>query len=129
MHAGENLHGDVARVVAHELLVNFEDAFQLAIQNLAVDVGQVEVDHRLAVDAQVVLVDHLENRAGGDIARHQVAVLGIPLFEEVPALGFRDATSGSRLSPGVFGTQTRPPSPRADSDIRRSLSSPGMEVG
>jgi len=26
---------------------------------------------------------------------------------------------GSRLSPGVFGTQTRPPSPRADSDISR----------
>src|SRR5258706_2709639 len=35
----------------------------------------------------------------------------------------------SRLSPLVFGTHTRPPSPRADSDIRRSLSSPGIEVG
>src|ERR1700730_12675245 len=36
---------------------------------------------------------------------------------------------GSRLSPADFGTQTRPPSPRADSDIRRNLSSPGIDVG
>ena len=34
-----------------------------------------------------------------------------------------------RLSPAFFGTHTRPPSPRADSDIRRSLSSPGIDVG
>src|SRR3974377_1810308 len=35
----------------------------------------------------------------------------------------------SRLSPGLRGTHTRPPSPRADSDIRRNLSSPGIDVG
>ena len=37
--------------------------------------------------------------------------------------------TGSRVSPFFLGTQTRPPSPRTDSDISRSLSSPGMEVG
>src|SRR5437899_8502452 len=36
---------------------------------------------------------------------------------------------GSRWSADFLGTQTRPPSPRADSDINRSLSSPGMDVG
>src|SRR5512144_2567096 len=36
---------------------------------------------------------------------------------------------GLRVSPLVRGTQTRPPSPRADSEIRRHLSSPGMAVG
>ena len=32
MHAGENLHRPVARIVADELLVNFENAFELAIE-------------------------------------------------------------------------------------------------
>ena len=90
VHAGKNLHGRVARVVAYELLVNFQNAFEFAIKNLAIDVGQVEIDHRLAVDAEVVLVHNFVNGAGRDVARHQVAVLWIPLFQEVPALVFRD---------------------------------------
>ena len=36
---------------------------------------------------------------------------------------------GGRLSPFARGTHMRPPSPRADSDIRRSLSEPGIDVG
>src|SRR5205807_7029189 len=36
---------------------------------------------------------------------------------------------GPRFSAGFRGTHTRPPSPRADSLIKRSLSSPGMAVG
>jgi hypothetical protein len=55
VHAGEDLHGDFAGVVADELLVDFEDAFELAVERLAVDVGEVEVDHGLAVDAHAEL--------------------------------------------------------------------------
>ena len=91
VHAGEDLHGHIARIVAHELLVDFEDAFELAVERGAVDVRQVEIDHRLAVDAEVVLVHDLVDGAGGDVARHQVAVLGIPLFQEVPALALGNA--------------------------------------
>ena len=40
VHAGEDLHGDFAGVVADELLVDFEDAFELALQRVAVDVGR-----------------------------------------------------------------------------------------
>ena len=98
VHAGEDLHGNFARVVADELLVDFENAFELAVESLAVDVGEVEIDHRLAVDAQAVLVDDLEDGAGGDVARDEVAVLGIPLFEEVPAVGLGNAASAARLS-------------------------------
>jgi len=36
---------------------------------------------------------------------------------------------GGRASPCFLGTHTRPPSPRADSLINRSLSMPGMAVG
>ena len=128
VHARENLHGRDARIDADKLLVDFENAFQLAVERLGVDVGEVEVDHRLAVDAEVVLVDDLEDFAGGHIARDQVAIFRIPLFEEVPALFFRNGF-GIALVARVLGTQTRPPSPRADSDMRRSLSSPGMQVG
>src|SRR6476660_3458419 len=31
VHAGKNLHGRVARVVAYELLVNFQNAFEFAV--------------------------------------------------------------------------------------------------
>ena len=119
VHAGENLHGRVAGIVAHELLVNFQNAFELAIENLAIDVGEVEIDHRLAVDAEVVLVHHFVDGAGGDVARHQVAVLRIPLFEEVPPLIFRDRLriafvagslrdpDASAFSAGRFGHQAQ----------------------
>src|ERR1700756_2943974 len=90
MHAGKNLHGRVARIVADKLLVNLENAFQLLVENLAVNVGQVEVDHWLAVDAEVVLVDDLEDGPCGHVAGNQVPVLRIPLFQEIPALIFRN---------------------------------------
>ena len=128
VHAGEDLHGHVAGVVADEFLVDFEDAFELAVEGFAVDVGEVEIDHGLAVDAQALFVDNLVNGAGGHVAGDEVAVFGIPLFEEVEALGLGDLLDGARVA-GTRGTQMRPPSPRADSDMRRSLSSPGMAVG
>src|SRR5712692_1019088 len=90
VHAGENLHGRVARIVADKLLVDFEDAFQLAVESFAVNMRQVEIDHRLAVDAEVVLVHNFENCAGGHVARHEVAVFRIPLFEEIPAVTLRN---------------------------------------
>ena len=90
MHARENLHRRVARVIAHKLLVDFENAFQLAVQNLPVDMCQVEIDHRLAVDAEVVLVDYFENRPRRHVARNQVAVLRIPLFEKIPTFVLRN---------------------------------------
>ncbi len=40
VHAGEDLHGrDFAGIVADELLVDFENAFELAVESLGVDVG------------------------------------------------------------------------------------------
>ena len=39
VHAGEDLHGDFAGVVAYELLVDFEDAFKFAVQSGSIDVG------------------------------------------------------------------------------------------
>src|SRR5208283_2114177 len=39
VHAGEDLHGDFARVVADELLVDFEYAFKFTIQSLTINVS------------------------------------------------------------------------------------------
>ena len=52
VHAGEDLHRHFARIVADKLLVDFQNAFELAVQRFAVDVGEVEIDHGLAVEAQ-----------------------------------------------------------------------------
>ncbi len=91
VHAGEDLHGHGARIVAHKLLVDLQNSLQLAVEDGAVNVGQVEVDHRLSVNPQPVLEDHLVDGPRGHVSRHQVAVLGIPLFQEVKALGLGDA--------------------------------------
>ena len=98
MHAGEDLHGLFVRVDADEFFVDFENAAELAVQRGAVDVREVEIDHGLAVDAQVFFVDDFVNGAGGDVARDQVAVFGIPLFEEVEALGFGDRFGGALVA-------------------------------
>src|SRR5208337_2396193 len=90
VHARENLHGNFARIVADKLLVDFQDAFQFAVESLGVDVGEVEINHRLAIDAEVFLVHHFENRARGHVAWNEVTVFRIPLFEEVPALFLRN---------------------------------------
>jgi hypothetical protein len=52
-------------------------------------VRQVEVDLVLAVDAVAVEAD-LEDFARGDVARDEVAVGRVLLFEEVPAVALGD---------------------------------------
>ena len=90
MHSREDLHRCIPRIVADELFVNLENSFQLAIKNLGIDVREIEVNHRLAIYAEVVLVHHLMNGTGGNVARYEIAVFRIPFFEEVPAFALRD---------------------------------------
>ena len=89
---------------------------------------EIEIDLVLTADAIAFEAD-LEDLARGDVARNEVAVGRIFLFEEVPALDFPESMMAVDCRLSCRGTQTRPPSPRADSDIRRSLSSPGIDVG
>ena len=91
VHAGKNLHRSIARIVAHKLLVDFENAFELAVERRAIDVCQVEVDHGLAIDAELVLIDDFVDGAGGDIPRHEIAILWIPLLQKIPAIRFGNA--------------------------------------
>ncbi len=87
---GKIFIGSSRGIDADKLLVNLENAAELAVQRRAVDVREVEIDHRLAVDAEAELVDDFVNGARGHVARHEVAVFRIPLLEEVEALGLGD---------------------------------------
>ena len=96
---------------------------------------EVEVDLVLVlaglvvVDAAPLVEARLEDSRARDVARDEVAVAGVHALEEVVALLLGDVAAASRLSFASFGTQTRPPSPRALSEMRRSLSAPGIAVG
>src|SRR2546421_3043921 len=85
MHARKNSHRHVAWVVADEHLVDFEDRAELAIQSLGRNMRQIEIDLILAIDAIAVQAD-LEDFARGDVARHEVAVSRIFLFQKIPTL-------------------------------------------
>lgn len=86
MDAGRHAHGHLARVVAYELLVDIQYAFQLRVQNRCGDMGNVQVHHVLSVDAQVLVHAYVEDFARGNIAWHQIAVRGILFFQEIPRL-------------------------------------------
>src|SRR3989441_2897800 len=90
MHAGENLHRRGARIIADELFVDFENAFQFAVENLTIDVREIEIDHRLAVDSEVMFVHDFMDGTRSHIARHEISVLRIPLLQKIPAIIFRN---------------------------------------
>ena len=94
MHAGEDLHWLIMRIDADELFVDFEDAAELAIESFAIDMRQVEINHRLSVEPEAVFVNDLVNGARRDVTRNQVAVFWVPLFEEVKAFRLWDLLEG-----------------------------------
>jgi hypothetical protein len=89
--------GTLARIFAHELDVDFEDAQQLLLDLLAGQVGDVEVDLVLALYPAPLVDAHIEDFACGDVARHEVAVGGILLLKEVPAVAFGDVARVSAV--------------------------------
>ena len=109
MDGGEDLHRHVARIDALELLVDLQNAAQLPVEHLARNVRQVEIHAQpVLLDAQPFVGADVEDLARGDVARHQVAVLRIALFEEVVALGFGNACA-DRADPAACAAPTRGP--------------------
>src|SRR2546423_8474844 len=70
VHAGEDLHRSVARIIPHKLFVDLKYSFKFAIECRAIDVSEIQIDHGLAVDAEPMLINHFMDGASGDIARH-----------------------------------------------------------
>src|SRR6185503_13176508 len=89
MHARKDSHGHVTRIVADKHLVDLENRPQLSVQLRGGNVRQIEKD--LVVAAHAKSIDaHLKDLARRDVARHEIAVRGISLFEEIPALVLRN---------------------------------------
>jgi len=108
MHAGEDLHRLDAGIDTAEFFIDFENAFELAIESFAVDVRNVEIDGSLAIEAELFLINDAMNGAGGDVARNEVPVFRIPLLEKVEALVFGNGSGGARVA-GLFGNPDAAP--------------------
>ena len=55
----------------------------------------VPVTVTVAVDAELVFVNDLMNGASGDVARHKISVLWIPLFEKIETVSLGN---GARIA-------------------------------
>src|ERR1051325_845351 len=111
MNAGKDAHRHVSRIVAHKHPIDLENRAQLPIQNFSRNMRQIEIDLVLSADAKAVEA-HLKDLARGDVARHEVAVSRIPLFEEVPAfvprnLGWRPKVALPTRHPNTSTFPTR----------------------
>src|SRR5215813_15611562 len=89
MHAGEDSHGNVPRIIAYKHFIYFEDCAELAIQNICGNVRHIQVHLVLAADTHPFETD-LEYFSGSDVTRDEVSIGWILFFEEVPALAFRN---------------------------------------
>src|SRR5690606_3836633 len=93
--------------VAHELLIDLDNAAELDVQLLRILMGQAEIDHVLAVDAELHIDADREDLARGDIPRYEVAVRRIFLLEEVPRLAVLVRPDASALAARRFGHQAQ----------------------
>ena len=101
VHAGENFHGFNAGIDAAEFFVDFENAFELTVENLTGNVRDVEIHGGLVGEPELFLIHDAMDGAGGDVAGDEIAVFGIPLFEEIEALVFRNTFRGTIVA-GFF---------------------------
>ncbi len=65
----------------------------------------VQVHHVLPIDAQMLVHAHIEDLAGGDVARNQVAVGRVLLFQEVPGLAVPVCPNAAAFTTGAFAHQ------------------------
>src|ERR1700730_3927410 len=98
MHRRKNLHWFLARINAEKLFVNFENAFELAVERFAGDVSYVQIHRGFAANTEAFLIHDTVNGACGDITRNEIAILGIPLFEEIEALAVGNCARGTLVA-------------------------------
>ena len=109
MDGGKNLHRRRAGIGALELLVDFQNAGQLPVQQVARQVGHVEIDaHPVRLRAESLLDADLENLSRGDVARQEVSIFRVALFEEIQPLALGDvAPPGGNRADGGAPTRVR----------------------
>src|SRR5580704_1084168 len=70
MHARKNHHRFFAWIDTAEFFVDFEDAFEFAVENFARNVRDVQKNGGLAVNSELLLINDAVNGTRGDIARN-----------------------------------------------------------
>ena len=75
----------MARIIADEHFVDFQNRPEFLVERLSRNVRQVEINLVLAISAEAIET-HLKDFARGNIARDQIAVSRIFLLEKIPAL-------------------------------------------
>ena len=85
MDRREDLHRDLARILAHEVAVHLEDAAELALEVISRDVREVEVDAVRVVHTEAHVDDDLVDGTRCNVTRYEVAVCGVHILEEVPS--------------------------------------------
>ena len=126
VHRRKNLHRLFPRIHARNSR-NFQNAFELAVQSFTGNMRHIQIDRRLPANPELFLIHDAVNSPCSDIAWTRFPYFGYH-SSEIKSLAVRDGPRSAFLA-GLRGTHTRPPSPRADSLINRSLSSPGIAVG
>src|SRR6266487_2102975 len=82
---------------AEKFFVDFQNAFELAVERFARNVRDVQIDSRLCIHAEFFLIHDAVNRACGDVSWNKVAVLWIPFFQKVETLRLGNAFRGTLL--------------------------------
>ena len=121
--------GSTCGIDAEEFFINFEDAFELAVENFARNVGHVQIDGLMPANSQLHLKYNFVNGASGNVARDEVAVFRVPLFQEIETVAYRELNWARACRLESWR-------PRRGRLLRalirsssRSLSSPGIAVG
>ena len=125
VHGGIDAHRRLDGVLAHELFVNFEHAFELVIDLLSgvgsaarhVELGDVQINLLASLDALAHAADAVDDEAD-DVAAEQVAVLRVHLLAHVPAILLRNL---DRLS-GIHWVARNPNSAAFATDRFRNQS-------
>lgn len=110
-------HGSIDGIFAHELLIDFEDATELIVNEFGghaefvVQVCDIEIDLLTAFEALSGAADAVDDEAD-EVAAEEVAVDGVELFGEIPSVGIGDF-SGMAL---IIDVARHPESPAFSAD-------------
>jgi len=110
----------VTRIVADKHFVNFEDGAKFAVECFGRDMREIEIDLILSTTPLPSMQTWKISRVA--ISRGTRLPYAGNFSSRKYQRSFSGIDEGARVSRSFRGTQTRPPSPRADSDIKRSLS-------
>ena len=90
MHCGKNFHGGFAGVHTGEFGIDVQDSTQAVIQEFSRFMRQIEIDHWVPANSQILVVDDVINFAAGDISGNEIFEQRIFFFQKIIAFVLRD---------------------------------------